>query len=86
MGEAMLTEGLHLMRARNTSSGHPENYFREFQAEIKGKMRDLVDVKAPLKGALKKLNARLQLIELPAYMQGGVKGRSAVTNALTHAK
>lgn len=64
---------------------HPENYFLEFQSEIKGKLRDLVDVKPPLKGALKKLNAQLQMIELPAYMQGGIKGRSCVTNALTHA-
>jgi RNA-directed DNA polymerase len=38
-----------------------------------------------VKGALKKLNARLQAIELPLYMQGGIKGRSSVTNALTHA-
>jgi len=69
----------------STVLAQPDNYFREFQAEKKGKMRTLVDIKPPLKGALKKLNARLQLIELPSYMQGGVKGRSSVTNAMTHA-
>ena len=68
----------------NAILAQPEHFFREFQAEIKGKMRDLVDIKPPLKGALKKLNVRLQAVELPPYMQGGVKGRSSVTNALTH--
>lgn len=68
----------------NAVLARPAHFYREFQADIRGKMRDLVDVKPPLKNALRKLNARLQQIELPLYMQGGVKGRSSVTNALAH--
>ena len=68
-------------REWNVVLTEPERFFCEFKKEIKGKVRDLVDIKPPLKAALKKLNTQLQAIHLPSYMQGGVKGRSAVTNA-----
>ncbi len=69
----------------NTILHSPEDYFSVFEKEIKGKKRPLVNIKPPLKKALQSLNLRLQQIEMPFYMQGGVRERSFITNAVVHA-
>ncbi len=61
-----------------------ESYYRLREENVRGKVRCLAVPQGPLMRLLKKLNAELQTLNFPSYMQGGLKKRSNITNALHH--
>jgi RNA-directed DNA polymerase len=62
----------------------PERFYRTWNMEKNGKIREINEPLAPLRDAQKLLNKILQGIQLPAYMYGGLRGRSNIDNALSH--
>lgn len=61
-----------------------EGFYRIREKKTKGKVRTLAVPQGGLMRLQKKLNAELQKLEFPKYMQGGLKKRSNITNALHH--
>jgi RNA-directed DNA polymerase len=63
---------------------HPEEYYRQFKKEIKGKKRPIAQPIGRFAEIIYKLKNLLDRVELPAYLHGGVKGRSTITIASCH--
>jgi len=63
----------------------PQRYYREFPLPCKGKPRPGAVPQGRLRVVQESLNAYLQRIGLPEWLQGGIRGRSNLTNAKVHA-
>ncbi len=59
-------------------------FYRERPETKKGKVRQLSIPQGKLKAILRRLNAKLQRLEFPYYVHGGLKGKSCRTNASNH--
>ena len=59
---------------------------KSFTREVNGKTRELYDTGKEHKRTLKLIVKYLQKIDVPAYLHGGIPGRSYVTNVEMHCK
>lgn len=66
-------------------STSPQKYYIQWTKKTKkGKERPMVKIHGRLREILDELKNLLQRIKVPAYIHGGIKGKSTITNAKPH--
>ncbi len=66
-------------------SATPQKYYIQWTKKTKtGKERPMVKIHGRLREILDKLKKILERIKVPAYVHGGIKGKSTITNARPH--
>ncbi len=69
----------------NNISTFPQKYYIQwYKEDKKGKKRPMVKICGRLREILDELKNMLQRIKVPAYIHGGIKGKSTITNAKPH--
>ncbi|MBN2272393.1 MAG: RNA-directed DNA polymerase [Sedimentisphaerales bacterium] len=76
---------VELAHVCSSISRHPSQYYRWWNKCFpNGKTRPMVEVRGRLREILDRLNDLLQHVCLPEYVNGGVPGRSVLSNAMPH--
>ena len=83
-----LTHLCKLLHCRRTLlsvlCAHPERYYVRFPLRVGDKMRPIKQPVGKLGHVLRGVKGLLDMIELPPYLHGGIKGHSPMTNAAPH--
>jgi len=85
LAKLLKTSPRELKELYSNLSTSPQKYYIQWTKRTKkGKERPMVKIHGRLREILNELKNLLQRIKVPAYIHGGIKGKSTITNAKPH--